>query len=64
MLHLPEPGSQIQCRKNRVGSSNVTNALSNLFHTVFVNVRVVIQFAEILDYVQTLAFFLWNTKQG
>ena len=61
--HLPETGSEIQsCENVRFGPANVTNALTNFFHGVFVNVRVLIEFMKILHNSQTRTIFLGTQK--
>jgi|APCry1669190288_1035285.scaffolds.fasta_scaffold167862_1 hypothetical protein len=64
-LHLPESKHEIQCCKNGgIGSADVANAFSDLFHGILVDMGILVQLSEVLYNPESLALFLYNADNG
>ena len=63
--HLPEAGSEINGGENgRVGSADITDALVDFLHGVFVSVGLLVETSEVLNNAQANPSFLRNTEDG
>ena len=51
-------------KNSRASSANIGNALTNFCHTVFINMRVSIEFSKIMYNLQTVSVVFGNTKIG
>jgi hypothetical protein len=64
-LHLLEACHEVQGIEDvGVSTANVADAFLDFLHGVFVDVRVLVQFSEVLDDPESLALFLWNAENG
>ncbi len=62
-LHLPESGSKVQHQEDaEIGPTDVTNALGDLLHGVFVDVRVLVKLSEILYDPESLSLLFWHAE--
>ncbi len=64
-FHLPKSRGEIQSGEDgRVGSPDVPDAFTNLFHGILVDVGVLIEQSEVLHDPESLALLLQHEKYG